>query len=215
MFFLLPLSVICRERKMIIKIYKENPNEKSIRKVVEILEAGGVIAYPTDTVYALGCSINQPKAIEKLRDIKGKKATLMSIVCSDLSNIADYAKVDDNTYKTLKRYLPGGYTFILHSSKKTPEKVLQGRKTIGIRIPDNDIALEIVKALGVPLVTTSVKREGLDKEYVTDPSLIEEIYKGLDVVVDGGIGDNYASTIVDCVGEEPEIVRQGRAIFEE
>lgn len=200
---------------MFIKIFKDNPNEKSIRKVVEILEAGGVIAYPTDTVYALGCSINQPKAIEKLREIKGKKATLMSIVCSDLSNIADYAKVDDNTYKILKRYLPGGYTFILHSSKKTPEKVLQGRKTVGIRIPNNAIALEIVKVLGVPLVTTSVKREGMDVEYITDPSLIAEMYPALDAVVDGGMGDNFASTIVDCVGDEPEIVRQGRAEFEE
>lgn len=200
---------------MFIKIFKDNPNEKSIRKVVEILEAGGVIAYPTDTVYALGCSINQPKAIEKLRDIKGKKATLMSIVCSDLSNIADYAKVDDNTYKILRRYLPGGYTFILHSSKKTPEKVLQGRKTVGIRIPNNSIALEIVKALGVPLVTTSVRREGMEVEYITDPSLISEMYPALDAVVDGGMGDNFASTIVDCVGDDPEIVRQGRAEFEE
>lgn len=200
---------------MFIKIYKDNPNEKTIRKVVEILESGGVIAYPTDTVYALGCSINQPKAIEKLREIKGKKATLMSIVCADLSKIADYAKVDDSTYKILKRYLPGGYTFILHSSKKTPEKVLQGRKTVGIRIPNNEIALEIVRMLGVPMVTTSVKREGMEVEYITDPSLISEMYPDLDAVVDGGIGDNFASTIVDCVGEEPEIVRQGRAVFEE
>ncbi len=200
---------------MILKVYKDNTSEKSIRQIVECLENGGVIAYPTDTVYALGCSIKSPKAIEKLRDIKGKKATLMSIVCSDLSNIADYAKVDTPTYKILKRHLPGGYTFILQSSSKTPEKVLQGRKTVGIRVPDNNIALAIVRELGVPLVTTSVRREGMEQEYITDPSLIEEFYGGLDMVVDGGMGDNFASTIVDCVGEEPEIVRQGRAIFEE
>ncbi len=200
---------------MILKVYKDNTSEKSIRQIVECLENGGVIAYPTDTVYALGCSIKSPKAIERLRDIKGKKATLMSIVCSDLSNIADYAKVDTPTYKILKRHLPGGYTFILQSSSKTPEKVLQGRKTVGIRIPDNNIALAIVRELGVPLVTTSVRREGMEQEYITDPSLIEEFYGGLDMVIDGGMGDNFASTIVDCVGEEPEIVRQGRAVFEE
>ncbi|MFI3294484.1 MAG: L-threonylcarbamoyladenylate synthase [Rikenellaceae bacterium] len=200
---------------MIVKVYNDNPSDKVIRQIVKTLEGGGVIAYPTDTVYALGCSIKSPKAIERLREIKGKKATLMSIVCSDLSNLSDYAKVDTPTYKILKRYLPGGYTFILHSSSKTPEKVLQGRKTVGIRIPDNRIALEIVRELGVPLVTTSVRREGMESEYITDPSLIEEFYGELDMVVDGGYGDNFASTIVDCVGEEPEIVRQGRAAFEE
>lgn len=200
---------------MLIKLYPENPNPKVIRQIVDMLESGCVIAYPTDTVYALGCSIQHPKAIEKLREIKGKKATLMSIVCADLSNISDYAKVDNNTYKILKRHLPGGYTFILHSSSRTPEKVLQGRKTVGIRIPNNNIALEIVRALGVPLVTTSIRKEGMELEYITDPTLIEEYYPSLDAVIDGGMGDNYASTIVDCVGEEPEIVRQGRAAFEE
>lgn len=200
---------------MIIKIYPENPSEKAIRQIVDILEAGGVIAYPTDTVYALGCSIKHPKAIEKLRETKGKKATLMSIVCADLSNISDYAKVDNPTYAILRRHLPGGYTFILHSSSRTPEKVLQGRKTVGIRVPKNNIALAIVRELGVPLVTTSVRKEGMEAEYITDPSLISEYYPYLEAVVDGGVGDNYASTIVDCVGEEPEIVRQGRAAFDE
>ncbi len=199
---------------MLIKIFPENPNPKNIHQVVDILERGGVIAYPTDTVYAFGCSINQPKAIEKLRDIKGKKTTLMSIVCADLANIADYAKVDNSTFKLLKHNLPGSFTFILHSSKRTPEKVLQGRKTVGIRIPNNAIALAIVKELGVPLVTTSVRLDNIDEEYITDPTLIHEEYTALDAVIDGGMGDNYASTIVDCVGEEPEIVRQGRAQFE-
>ena len=199
---------------MLIKLFSENPNPKNISQIVSILEKGGVIAYPTDTVYAFGCSINQPKAIEKLRDIKGKKATLMSIVCADLSNLSDYAKVDNATYKILKRNLPGSFTFILHSSRHTPEKVLQGRKTVGIRIPDNQIALAIVRELGVPMVTTSVRLDNIEDEYITDPELIHEKYTALDAVVDGGMGDNYASTIVDCVGEEPEIVRQGRAEFE-
>lgn len=198
---------------MLIKIFPENPSARAIAQVVKILNQGGVIAYPTDTVYALGCSIAQPKAIERLREIKGKKATLMSIVCADLSNIADYARVDNNTFKILKRHLPGGFTFILHSSNRTPEKVLQGRKTVGIRVPNNAIALAIVKELGVPLVTTSVRADNVEVEYITDPSLIEERFAQLDVVVDGGMGDNYASTIVDCVDSEPEIVRQGRAEF--
>ena len=199
---------------MLIKIFPENPNSKNIRQVVDILEKGGVIAYPTDTVYAFGCSINQTKAIEKLREIKGKDATLMSIVCADLSNLADYAKVDNSTFKILKRNLPGSFTFILHSSRRTPEKVLQGRKTVGIRIPDNKIALAIVRELGVPLVTTSVRLDHIEEEYITDPTLIHEKYTALDAVIDGGLGDNYASTIVDCVGDEPEIVRQGRAEFD-
>ncbi|MEG1607108.1 MAG: L-threonylcarbamoyladenylate synthase [Mucinivorans sp.] len=200
---------------MIIKLYADSPNERTVNQIVNILQEGGVIAYPTDTVYALGCAITQPKAIERLREIKGKKSTLMSIVCADLSKIADYAKVDNSTFKILKHYLPGGYTFILRSSQRTPEKVLQGRKTIGIRVPDNEIALAIVRALGCPLVTTSVRSNDVEVEYLTDPSLIHERFPELSAVVDGGIGDNFASTIVDCVGTEPEIVRQGRAIFEE
>ena len=198
----------------LVKLYPENPNQSTIAKVVSVLENDGVIVYPTDTVYAIGCSIKSPKAIEKLKQIKSKKATLMSIACSDLSHLADYAKVSTPTFKILKRYLPGGYTFILQCSPRTPDKVLQGRKTIGFRIPNNDIALAIIRELGFPLVTTSVRKDGLEDEYLTDPSLIMEAYPGIDLVVDGGIGDNFASTVVDCTLEEPEVIRQGRAIFE-
>jgi len=200
-------------KEMIIKIYPSNPDFSAISRVVSILENDGIIVYPTDTVYAFGCSIKSSRAIEKLKQIKGKKETMMSIACSDLSNIASYAKVNNATFKILKRYLPGGYTFILPSTPKTPDKVLQGRKTIGFRIPDNSIALAIIKELGLPLVTTSVRKENLEEEYITDPSLIEEYYKDVDIVVDGGIGDNFASTIVDCTSDEPEIVREGRAEF--
>jgi len=197
-----------------LKLYPENPNETAVAKIVSVLENDGVIVYPTDTVYALGCSIKSPKAIERLKQIKGKKATMMSIACADLSHLADYAKVSTPVFKILKRHLPGGYTFILNCSPKTPDKVLQGRKTIGFRIPDNGIALAIIRELGFPLVTTSVRKEELEEEYMTDPSLIMETYPDVDLVVDGGIGDNFASTVVDCTLDEPEVIRQGRAEFE-
>ena len=194
---------------MVIKIYPDNPNANAIREVVAILRAGGVIAYPTDTVYAFGCSLSSPKGIEKLREIKGKKHTNMSIVCADLSNLADYAKVDNATFRILKRNLPGAFTFILNATSKTPDKVLDGRRTIGIRIPDNAIARAIVDELGVPMVTTSIKDH--EQEYLTDPELIEEKYTMLQAVVDGGYGEFTASTVVDCTGDEPEIIREGKA----
>lgn len=197
-----------------IKVYPENPNPTAVAKIVSVLENDGVIVYPTDTVYAIGCSIKSPKAIERLRIIKGKKTTMMSIACADMSNLADYAKVSTPVFKILKRHLPGGYTFILPCSPKTPDKVLQGRKTIGFRIPDNNIAREIIQQLGFPLVTTSVRKDGLEEEYLTDPSLIMEAYPEVDLVVDGGMGDNFASTVVDCTMDEPEVIRQGRAEFE-
>lgn len=196
---------------MLIKLYPENPNERTVREIAHMLRSGAVIAYPTDTVYAMGCSLSQPKAIERLKAIKGKKQTELAIVCSDLSNLSDYAKVDNATFRILKRNLPGAFTFILPASSKTPEKVLEGRKTIGIRIPNNSITQAIVRELGVPLVTTSIKDDDQTVEYITDPSLIEERYAMLDAVIDGGYGDNYASTIVDCTSGEPEITRQGRA----
>ncbi len=199
---------------MIIKLYNDNTNERSVREVAKKLAAGAVIVYPTDTVYALGCSIKCPKAIEKLQSIKrGKSADTMSIACADLTAIATYAKVDDITFRTIRRNLPGAFTFILPASRKAPEKVLEGRTTIGIRVPDNPIALAIIRELGAPIVTTSVDHNNdSEVEYFTDPSLIEENYPTVDFVVDGGIGTNHPSTIVDCTtGGEPEIVRQGIA----
>lgn len=203
---------------MIIKLYPENPNERTVRQVVDLLRRGGVIVYPTDTVYALGCALDQPKAIERLRSIRGGKDTSeMSIVCSDISEVAEYARVDNLVFKLLKHNLPGPFTFILPASSKISDKVMVGRKTVGIRIPDNSIARAIVEALGEPLVTTSVRTDdvGDEVEYITDPELIHERYAAVDAVVDGGMGDNFASTVVDCATSgEVEILRQGRSELE-
>ena len=197
---------------MIIKLYPENPNERTVRQVVDLLRRGGVIVYPTDTVYALGCALDQPKAIERLRSIRGgKDSSEMSIVCSDISEVAEYARVDNLVFKLLKHNLPGPFTFILPASSKISDKVMVGRKTVGIRIPDNSIARAIVEALGEPLVTTSVRTDdvGDEEEYITDPELIHERYAAVYAVVDGGMGDNFASTVVDCTTSgELEILRQ-------
>lgn len=203
---------------MILKLYPENPNERTLRQVVAILQHGGVIVYPTDTVYALGCALDQPKAIERLRTIRGgKDAAEMSIVCADISEVAEYAKVDNLVFKLLKHNLPGPFTFILPASSKISDKVMVGRKTVGVRIPDNAIAQAIVRELGMPLVTASVRTDdvGEEVEYITDPELIRERYAAVDAVVDGGMGDNFASTVVDCtVSGEVNIVRQGRQELE-
>ncbi|MCD8185210.1 MAG: threonylcarbamoyl-AMP synthase [Rikenellaceae bacterium] len=194
---------------MIVKIYPQNPNRKVIDQVVEVLENDGIIVYPTDTVYAFGCSLKSPKAIEKLKAIRHKDGQL-SIVCADLSHISDYAKVDTPIFKILKRNLPGPFTFILKASGKVPDKFLEKRKNIGVRIPENQIPLKIVEYLGHPLVTASVKNEDDVIEYTTDPELIHEKFgKQVDLVLDGGYGNNEASTVVDCTNDEIEILRQG------
>ena len=195
---------------MIVKLYPDNPNQKVIDQVVEALENDGVIVYPTDTVYAFGCSLKSPKAIERIRSIRGRKGNDMSIICSDLSHISDYAKVETPVFKVLKRNLPGPFTFILKASGKVPDKFLEKRKDVGVRIPENPIPLKIVEYLGNPLVTASVKDEDDVVEYTTDPELIHEKYRSVvDLVIDGGFGNNEASTIVDCTGEEIEVVREG------
>ena len=194
---------------MIVKIYPQNPNRKAIDQVVAVLENDGVIVYPTDTVYAFGCSLKSPKAIEKLKAIRDKDGEL-SIVCADLSHISDYAKVETPVFKVLKRNLPGPFTFILKASGRVPEKYLEKRKNVGVRIPENPIPQQIVEYLGNPLVTASVRDEDDVIEYTTDPELIHEKYGALvDLVIDGGYGNNEASTVVYCTGDEPEIVRQG------
>ncbi len=201
---------------MLIKLYNDNTNERTVRDIAKTLANGGVIVYPTDTVYALGCSLKSLKAIEKLQTIKQNKSSReMSLACADLTSIATYAKVNDITFRTLRKNLPGAFTFILPASRKAPEKVLEGRSTIGIRVPNNPIALSIIRELGCPIVTTSIGTiDELEIEYLTDPSLIEERYPTVDIVVDGGIGDNHPSTIVDCTGDgEPEIIRQGIEIL--
>jgi tRNA threonylcarbamoyl adenosine modification protein (Sua5/YciO/YrdC/YwlC family) len=196
-----------------IKIYPQNPNEKEIAKIVKVLQDGGVIIYPTDTVYGLGCDITNNKALERIAKIKGIKLDKanFSFVCSDLSNISDYVKqIDTSTFKILKRSLPGPYTFILPGNNNLP-KAFKNKTTVGIRVPDNSIALEIVKQLGNPIVSTSIYDDDQVIEYSTDPELIFEKWQNLvDVVVDGGYGNNTPSTIIDLSGDEPIVVREGK-----
>lgn len=196
-----------------IKIYDDKPNEAAIKKVVDILKNGGLIIYPTDTVYGLGCDITNIKALEKVAKLKGiklEKANL-SFICYDLSHISDYVKqIDTSTFKLLKRALPGAYTFILPGNNDLP-KVFKNKKTVGIRVPDNNIIRAIVKELGNPIISTSIHDEDEVVEYSTDPELIFEKWQNLvDVVIDGGYGYNIPSTIIDLSGSEPEIIREGK-----
>ena len=197
----------------IIKIYEDKPSEAAIKKVVEVLRNGGLVIYPTDTVYGLGCDITNSRALEKIAKIKGIKLEKanFSFVCSDLSNLSDYVKqIDTSTFKILKRALPGPYTFILPGNNDLP-KEFRKKKTVGIRVPDNNIAREIVKLLGNPIVSTSIHDEDEVIEYSTDPELIfEKWHNKVDLVIDGGYGDNVASTIIDLTGYEPEVIREGK-----
>lgn len=196
-----------------IKIYEDKPNEAAIKKVVDVLKNGGLVIYPTDTVYGLGCDITNTKALERIAKIKGIKLDKanFSFVCSDLSNISDYVKqIDTSTFKLLKRALPGAYTFILPGNNNLP-KEFKKKTTVGIRVPNNEIALEIVRKLGNPIVSTSIHDDDEVLEYSTDPELIFEKWQNLvDVVIDGGYGDNLASTIIDLSGHAPVVVREGK-----
>ncbi len=196
-----------------VKVYDENPNTTVINKVVEVLKKGGIIIYPTDTVYGLGCDITNAKAVEKIARIKGIKVdkSNFSFICNDLSHLSDYVKqIDTPTYKLLKRALPGPYTFILPGSKSLP-KVFKKKKTVGIRIPNNNIVRAIVESLGNPIISTSIHDEDDVIEYTTDPELIFEKWKHLvDGVIDGGFGDNLASTIIDLTDSIPKIIREGK-----
>ena len=201
---------------MLIKIYPDNPNLRQIDLVVDILRKGGIVVYPTDTVYGLGCDIMNAKAVEKIIKIKGikPKDAHFSFICSDLSHISDFAKVDNTTFRLLKRNLPGPFTFILPGYNKVPDYFISKRKTVGIRIPDNPIPIEIVRVLGNPIMTTSIKDNDEFLEYTTDPELIYENYSEIvDAVVDGGFGDNVPSTVVDCTESEPIILREGKGIL--
>lgn len=197
----------------IIKIYEDKPNEAAIAKVVKVLKEGGLVIYPTDTVYGLGCDITNTKALERIAKIKGVKLEKanFSFVCHDLSNISDYVKqIDTSTFKLLKRALPGAYTFILPGNNNLP-KEFKKKTTVGIRVPNNSIALEMVKKLGNPIVSTSIHDDDEVLEYSTDPELIFEKWQNLvDMVVDGGYGDNQPSTIIDLSGEEPVVIREGK-----
>ena len=196
-----------------IKIYNENPNAKEIAKVVKVLKAGGLVIYPTDTVYGLGCDIMNSKALEKIAKIKGIKIekAKLSFICNDLSHLSDYVKqIDSPTFKILKRALPGPYTFILPGSNNLP-KIFKKKKTVGIRIPNNNIIRTLVKELGNPIVSTSIRDDDDILEYTTNPELIFEKWNNLvDVFIDGGYGGNEGSTIVDLTDSYLEVIREGK-----
>ncbi|HWW38011.1 L-threonylcarbamoyladenylate synthase, partial [Pedobacter sp.] len=199
---------------MLIKIYPENPNPKAIEQAVEVLRKGGLIIYPTDTVYGLGCDITNQKAIERichLRGIKPDKANF-SFICSDLRHISDYIKpIDTTTFRVLKKALPGPYTFILNANNNVPKLLSSKKKTVGIRVPDNAIAQEIVRQLGNPIISASIKDDDELIEYSTDPELIHEKYEDtVDLVIDGGYGDNEPSTVIDCTSGDFEVIREGK-----
>ncbi|MEO9870140.1 L-threonylcarbamoyladenylate synthase [Ekhidna sp.] len=195
-----------------IKLYKENPERRKIEEITRILKNGGVIIYPTDTVYGLGCDIFNQKAIERIRQIKGikNKHLNLSFICYDLSHISEYTKhLDTPTFKLMKKTLPGAFTFILESSSKVPKILNVKKKTVGIRVPDNNIPREIVKELGNPIITTSIHDDEIH-DHATDPELIYDQFRNLvDVVIDGGFGQVHPSTVIDCTGSEPKIIRKG------
>ncbi|MBP5710061.1 MAG: threonylcarbamoyl-AMP synthase [Bacteroidales bacterium] len=199
---------------MLIKIYPENPNPREIQKVVECLQNGGIIIYPTDTIYGLGCDIFQHKAVERISQIIGdsKKKNNFSFICSDLSNLSDYTKpIGNPVFKAMKKALPGPFTFILNANNNVPKILQSKKKTVGIRVPDNSIIREIVSQLGHPILSTSVKDDDEIVEYTTDPELIYERYGDVvDIVIDGGYGDNIPSTVVDCTDDDIQIIREGK-----
>ena len=197
-----------------IRLYEENPDPRKITQIVNVLRSGGLIIYPSDTIYGLGCDIFNQKAVDKVRRIKNinDKKMDLAFVCFDLSHLSVYAKnVSTPVFKLMKKTLPGPYTFILNASSKVPKILKVKKKKVGIRIPNNRIPREIVKELGNPIVTTSLHDDDQILEYATDPELIYEQYKNqVDLIIDGGYGDNQASTILDYSGEELEIIRQGK-----
>ncbi|MBW1988189.1 MAG: threonylcarbamoyl-AMP synthase [Deltaproteobacteria bacterium] len=195
---------------MLLPINPKNPQQRHIQRVVELLKNGGVIAYPTDTFYGIGCDLMNKKAIQRVYQIKRRKPTKpFSFICSDLKNISDYAKVSNYAYKTMKRLLPGPYTFVLEGSRQVPKIMLTKRKTVGIRVPDHQICLELVRGLGNPIISTSAKtRDGSDFH---DASLLhDELGSQLDLVIDGGPVKAEPSSVVSLINDEPEIIRRGQ-----
>jgi tRNA threonylcarbamoyl adenosine modification protein (Sua5/YciO/YrdC/YwlC family) len=203
---------------MLIRIHPDNPSQRQIRQVVDLLQSGGVIIYPTDTLYGIGCDITNQKAIERIARIKGVNAQKanFSFICYDLSHLSDYTlPVSNDIFKLMKRNLPGPFTFILPASSMVPKLLKSKRKTVGIRVPDNGIVQNIVNELGNPVLSTSVFEDGIEVEYITDPELIHERYGDqVDMVIDGGYGNLVASAIVDCTTGDIEIVREGERELE-
>lgn len=195
---------------MLVKIYGDNPSERELKRVVEALERDGIVIYPTDSVYAFGCSLRSAKAVERLRRLRGRSEAPLTVVFHDIAQVAEYCRVDNAVFRILKRNLPGPFTFLLPASSRVPDKALERRRTIGIRIPAHPVARAVVEALGCPMITASVKDDDEVVEYTTDPELIEERYgREVSLVIDGGMGANVPTTIVDLTGDEPEIVREG------
>ncbi len=203
---------------MLIRLYNENPNPREIRKVVDVLRDGGIIIYPTDTVYGLGCDITNPRAVEKVARFKGLniEKTNFSFICSDFSHLSDYTRpIPNPVFKLIKKNLPGPFTFILKANNNVPKYFKGKKKTVGIRIPDNNIIRHIIYELGNPILSTSIRDEDEIIEYTTDPELIYEKYQDFaDIVIDGGHGELVPSTIVDCTGDEIKITREGKGILE-
>lgn len=201
----------------LIRIYEENPNPKEIKRVVDALRDGALIIYPTDTIYGLGCDITNNAALEKIAQIRGVKLEKanFSFICEDLSNLSDYVRqIDTQTFRILKRNLPGPYTFILPGNNNLPA-VFRKKKTVGIRIPDNNICRALVAGLGNPIISTSIRDDDEVLEYTTDPELILEKWDNLvDFVIDGGYGDNIPSTVIDLTTPEPEVIREGKGSLE-
>ncbi|WP_296702813.1 L-threonylcarbamoyladenylate synthase [Algoriphagus sp.] len=202
-----------------IRLYEENPDPKRIRQIVDVLRDGGVIIYPTDTVYGLGCDIMNLRAVEKICRIKGinPKKHNFSFICADLSNIAEYTRVITKpVFKMMKKGLPGPFTFILEANTHVPKILHSNKKTVGIRVPDHSVPRMIVEELGQPLLSTSIRDEDEVIEYSTDPELIFEKYQNLvDIIIDGGYGQNIGSTILDCTGDEVEVLREGLGQLED
>lgn len=197
---------------MMIRIYNENPNPREVEKVVAILRDGGIVVYPTDTLYGIGCDALNVRAVEKICDLKGinPQKSNLSIICNDLSIISEYARVSTQVFKLMKRNLPGPFTFILPTTSSLP-KIYKKKKTVGIRVPDNNIIREIVAQLGNPVLNTSAIDVSEEPEYCTDPELIHEKWESFaDLVIDGGTGGIEPSTVVDCSADEPVIIRQGK-----
>lgn len=202
----------------LLSIHPINPEPRKINRVVEVLQKGGVIVYPTDTIYGIGCDLINKRAVERLCDIEGVKPQKMnlSFICNDLSHIAEYVRnLQTPEFKILKRLLPGPFTFILESNSNVPKILGVNKKTVGIRIPNHRIPLEIVKLLGNPLITSSIKDDDAIKEYTTDPEEIYEDFKHkVDLVINGGLGGNVPSTIVDITSGEAVVTRQGLGVFD-
>jgi len=195
----------------LIKLYEENPEEKKLNRIVNVLKDGGLVIYPTDTVYGVGCDFTNAKAVQRVCQLKDTTPKSLSFICYDLSEISSYTRgLSTPVFKVMKKALPGPFTFILNANSKVPKTLNAKKKTVGIRVPDNNIPRQLVRLLGGPIITTSLKDDDKLIEYTTDPELIYEKYKNdVEVVIDGGFGGNIPSTIIDCSNEEFEVIREG------